>query len=186
MSAVAAPHGLCLCTVCFQAALASARVESNYLASYFHAAYWSIAAVVKSQASWCHAAYGSNATVAKTEEELEDRHTALFGDYDNADDIKVDLPNGNGNAYEDRANGDAGTGTIGTAQNSAAQSSNGNAQIQNGFCTDSSHPLRVCPASSSSSSCAFLFFSCWICILYAFHISMKVRMRAMWTRHSNA
>ena len=57
------------------------------------------------------AAYGANATVAKTEEELEDRHRALLGDADNADDVVVDLHTGNGNgkAYEDHVNGDAGT-----------------------------------------------------------------------------
>lgn len=55
------------------------------------------------------AAYGANATVAKTEEELEDRHRALLGDADHADDVVVDLPTGNGNAYEDHVNGDAGT-----------------------------------------------------------------------------
>ena len=55
------------------------------------------------------AAYGANATVAKTEEELEDRHRALLGDADNADDVMIDLPTGNGGAYEDHVHGDAGT-----------------------------------------------------------------------------
>jgi len=77
------------------------------------------------------AAYGANATVAKTEEELEDRHRALFGDADNADDITIELPASNGHAHEDHVNGDAGR--------------NGNAQMQNGVNgTGSSHPARVC------------------------------------------
>ncbi|KAL0051690.1 hypothetical protein WJX82_000289 [Trebouxia sp. C0006] len=74
-------------------------------------------------------AYGANATVAKTEEELEDRHRALFGDADNADDITIELPASNGHAHEDHVNGDAGR--------------NGNAQMQNGVNgTGGSHPAR--------------------------------------------
>lgn len=77
-----------------------------------------------------NAAYGANATVAKTEEELEDRHRALLGDADNADDVMVDLPTGNGNAYEDHVNGDTGT--------------NGQAHTQNGVDgTEGSYPARV-------------------------------------------
>ena len=69
--------------------------------------------------------------MAKTEEELEDRHRALFGDADNADDITIELPVSNGHAHEDHVNGDAGR--------------NGNAQVQNGVNgTGSSHPTRVC------------------------------------------
>ena len=40
----------------------------------------------------CCAAYGTTAIVAKTEEELEDRRQALFGDYDTAEDVVVNLP----------------------------------------------------------------------------------------------
>jgi hypothetical protein len=86
------------------------------------------------------AAYGANATVAKTEEELEDRHRALFGDADNADDITIDLPASNGHAYEDHVNGDAGR--------------NGNAQMQNGGNgTGSSHTPRVC----LSACCLYVY-----------------------------
>lgn len=37
-------------------------------------------------------AYGSTATIAKTEEELEDRRAALYGDGRNADDVVINLP----------------------------------------------------------------------------------------------
>ena len=37
-------------------------------------------------------AYGANAIVAKTDEEIADRESSLYGDYDNADDIKINMP----------------------------------------------------------------------------------------------
>ena len=40
--------------------------------------------------------YGANAVVAKTEEELYDRHVALFGDANSADDIVVEMSETNG------------------------------------------------------------------------------------------
>lgn len=47
------------------------------------------------------AAYGANAIVAKTNEELEDRDAALYGDYSNEDDIKINMPgNAQGNGGE--------------------------------------------------------------------------------------
>ena len=81
--------------------------------------------------------------MAKTEEELEDRHRALFGDADNADDITIELPASNGHAHEDRVNGDAGR--------------DGNVQMQNGANgAGSSHPARVC-----LSACCL-----YVCVLY--------------------
>ena len=73
------------------------------------------------------AAYGANATIAKTEEELEDRHQSLFGDADNADDIKISMPT-DGHANGTHDHDVSGHGQI-------------PAQMQNG--SDSSHPLRV-------------------------------------------
>lgn len=52
--------------------------------------------------------YGANAVVAKTEEELYDRHVALFGDANSTDDIVVDMSetsgheNGHARGHEQR------------------------------------------------------------------------------------
>lgn len=40
--------------------------------------------------------YGANAVIAKTEEELYDRHVALYGDVNCADDVIVDVVNADG------------------------------------------------------------------------------------------
>ena len=42
--------------------------------------------------------YGASATIAKTEEELYDRHLALYGDASSADDIIVEMTHGGARA----------------------------------------------------------------------------------------
>ena len=130
------------------------------------------------------AAYGANATVAKTEEELEDRHRALLGDADNADDVMVDLPTGNGNAYEDHVNGDAGT--------------NGQAHTQNGVDgTDGSYPAKVrahtvfsvslqaSVDAQMSGSMLFVPFKCGIVELklHMLKLSAYLRCTLLWQIH---
>ena len=48
--------------------------------------------------------YGASATIAKTEEELYDRHLALYGDGNSADDIIVEMSDGDVHA-DGQANG---------------------------------------------------------------------------------
>lgn len=68
--------------------------------------------------------YGANAVVAKTEEELYDRHVALYGDASNVDDIVVEVMDANG-----YTNG-CSNGHATDLHNSKAEVSNAAVQLQ--------------------------------------------------------